>query len=113
MIIKELFDNNIEKKDTLGYDLKDDLSIFMNNDPTFYRKRYFPTMLKFKKYCDEGKSIRPVAFKKLVTDAYEMYKAKFPVEGLQDKLDEEICMEICKGILEQETKNVKEGVYED
>jgi hypothetical protein len=113
MIIKELFDNNLEKKDDLGYDLKDDLSIFMNNDPEFYRKRYFPTMLKFKEYCEQGKTIRPIAFKKLVTDAYEIYREKFPVEGLKNKLDEEMCMEICKNILEQETKNVKEGAYKD
>lgn len=112
MIIKELFDN-IEKKNTLGYDLKDDLSIFMNNDPEFYRKRYFPTILKFKKYCDEGKTVQPIAFKKLVTDAYDIYKVKFPVEGLANSLDEETCMEICKNIVETETKNIKDGEYKD
>jgi hypothetical protein len=113
MIIKELYDQNIEKKTELGYDLKDDLAFFMNNDPEFYRKRYFPTMLKLKKYCDEGKTVRPVAFSKLVMDAYNIYKEKFPVEGLQETLDEEMCEEVCKIIHQQETKNIEEGFYKD
>jgi hypothetical protein len=113
MIIKELFDQNIEKKPDLGFDLKDDLAFFMNNDPEFYRKRYFPAMLKFKKYCDEGKTIKPVAFARLVTDAYDIYKQKFPVEGLEESLNKEVCEEVCKIIHQQESKNIEEGFYED
>jgi hypothetical protein len=113
MIINELFDQPLAKKPELGYDLKDDLAFFMNNDPEFYRKKYFPTMLKFKKYCDQGKSVNPSGFAKLVTDAYEIYKEKFPVEGLEDKLQKETCMEVCKMIHQQESKNIEEGFYED
>jgi len=38
MLIQEMLDFRGEKKDMLGYDLKDDLICFMQNDPTFYRK---------------------------------------------------------------------------
>jgi hypothetical protein len=113
MIINELFDQSEEKKPDLGFDLKDDLAFFMNNDPDFYRKKYFPTMLRFKKYCDQGKTVRPVAFSKLVTDAYDIYKEKFPVEGLAETLDKEVCEEVCKIIHQQETKNIEENFYED
>ena len=100
-----------ESKD-LGYDLKDDMMFFMNNDPDFYRKEYFPTMLKFKKYCKENKKVRPVAFQKMVEKAYSIYKEKFPVEGLEESLDKETCESLCNYIHETETKNIQEGHYD-
>jgi hypothetical protein len=113
MLTSELFNNTThEQKKDLGYDLKDDLMFFMNNDPDFYRKKYYPTMLKFDKYCKEGKSIRPHAFKSLVDEAYAVYKNKFPVEGLEKQLEQAMCEEICEAICEQETKNSKDGIYD-
>ena len=49
MEINDLLPADSEKKQ-LGYDLKDDLVCFMQNDPQFYRKEYFPIMHKFKEY---------------------------------------------------------------
>jgi hypothetical protein len=112
MNINELFGSEKDKEKDLGYDLKDDVIFFMNNDPEFYRKRYFPTMLRFDKYCKEGKSINPRAFKSLVDEAYAIYQNKFPVEGLEHKLKQEMCEEICEAIHEQEVKNSKNGVYD-
>lgn len=113
MYITELFDQNPDKKETLGFDLMDDLVFFMNNDPEFYRKRYYPTMLKFNKYCQEGKKINPRAFENLVKEAYGIYKTKFPVEGLEKDLSEEMCENICKSIHEQECNNVENKFYEN
>lgn len=110
MITDELFNDNKNKKD-LGYDLMDDLMFFMNNDPAFYRKKYFPAMLKFDKYCDQGKTIGPRGFEPLVKYAYECYQNKFPVEGLEPELDEEVCEKICNEIHKNETKNCEDGVY--
>ena len=114
MNIDELLDTKTQnKKKSLGYDLMDDLMFFMNNDPQFYRKRYFPTMLKFDKFCKEGKTVSPRGFEKLVKEAYEIYRNKFQqVEGLEPQLDEEICEKLCRHIHEQETKNCDEGMYD-
>ena len=113
MNIDELLNNKQDKhKKELGYDLMDDVMFFMNNDPDFYRKRYFPTMLKFDRYCKEGKKVNPKAFEKLVQEAYGIYREKFPVEGLEAKLETEICEKICRQIHEQETKNCEEGMYD-
>jgi hypothetical protein len=114
MNIDELLDNKKDKKkESLGYDLMDDLMFFMNNDPQFYRKRYYPTMLKFDRYCKDGKQVSPRAFEGLVREAYESYRNKFQqVEGLEPKLDGEICEKLCRQIHEQETKNCDEGMYD-
>lgn len=110
MYTTEIFDDNDNKE--LGYDLKDDLMVFMNNDPVFYRKRYFPTMLKFDKYHKAGKRVQPRAFEGLVREAYAIYQNKFPVEGLEKELPNDICEEICVSIHEQETENCKNKFYE-
>ena len=112
MNIDELLDRKPQGKKELGYDLMDDLMFFMNNDPDFYRKQYYPTMLKYNKYCKEGKRVSPRGFEKLVKEAYGIYKEKFPVEGLEKTLDNEVCEKICHHIHEQETKNCKNGMYD-
>jgi len=110
MHINELFSQDHQKPE-LDYDLKDDLMVFMNNDPMFYRKRYFPTMIKFNQYHAEGRRVHPRAFAKLVQEAYDLYKNKFQVEGLMSSLPEDMCEDICKAIHEQETQNCKDRVY--
>lgn len=113
MNIDELLTNkNTNKQKELGYDLMDDLMFFMNNDPDFYRKRYYPSMIKFDRYCKEHKRVSPTGFEKLVQEAYDIYKEKFPVEGLGKDLDKEICEKLCQQIHEQETKNCEEGMYD-
>ena len=111
MEIDELLNNKHEGKKDLGYDLMDDLMFFMNNDPQFYRKKYFPTMLKFDKYCDQGKHVGPRGFEPLVKFAYECYQNKFPVEGLEPELDKDLCEKICNELHKRETKNCEDGVY--
>jgi hypothetical protein len=112
MNIEDLLNNKSNQKKELGYDLKDDLVFFMNNDPEFYRKRYFPSAIKFDQYCKEGKKVSPNGFKKLVKEAYSIYKNKFPVEGLEKELSDDMCEEICKEIHSMETTNSKNGVYD-
>ena len=115
MLIKEMLENEdliSSTNEKLGYDLKDDLIFFMNNDPEFYREDYFPTVIKFKKYIESGKSVQPRAFESMIKHAYECYQKKFPVEGLDPELNKEISKNICEYIHETETRNIKEGHYD-
>jgi hypothetical protein len=112
MNITDLYDKEQKDKE-LGYDLKDDLVFFMNNDPQFYRKKYYPTMLKFDKFVKEGKRIDARGFVKLVKEAYSTYQNKFPVEGLKEELPEDMLEDICKAIHDQETKNVEDKFYDE
>lgn len=111
MNVNELFGSEDNKKKDLGYDLKDDVIFFMNNDPEFYRKRYFPAMLKFDQYCKEGKNVSPKGFERLVKEAYAVYQNKFPVEGLETTLKDNMCEEICEEIHKRESKNCQDGAY--
>jgi len=109
MRIDELFNpDNFQLED---FDLKDDLIFFMNTEPNFYRKAYYPTMCTFKEYHDKGKNINPLSFKTLVEKAYKEYKKEFPVEGLENDISKEICEEICAEIHKIELENIKQGHY--
>ena len=111
MKIFELYDANNAKSE--DFDLKDDLIFYMNNQPDFYRKHYFPTMLKFKKCYDKGQNVSPRAFKGLVEKAYNMYTAEFPVQGLAEKIDKDIFEKVCSEIHSTELENIKDGQYDE
>ncbi len=99
-------------KKELGYDLCDDMMCYMNNEPSFYRKEYFPVIHKFKKYVKAGKDVHPRAFEGLVKKAFESYKNRYQVEGLDEALDKEMVEKICNEIHRSEKQNIKDGHYD-
>lgn len=110
MKIFELFNpENFKKED---FDLKDDLIFYMNSQPEFYRKQFYPTMCKFKTMHESGKNVSPTAFKSLVEKAFQSYKNEFPVEGIEKSLTKEFMEEICAEIHKVELENIKQGHYD-
>jgi hypothetical protein len=115
MLIQEMLDSAEEgykPKPELGYDLCDDMMCFMNNEPSFYRKDYFPVIHKFKEYVQAGKEVHPRVFENLVKKAYEVYQNKFPVEGLERTLDKDMLEQLCTEIHRSETENIENGHYD-
>lgn len=110
MRIDELFNPEQYKKE--DFDLKDDLIFYMNNQPDFYRKHYYPSMCKFKECYDKDIEINPRAFGKLVERAYNLYLKEFPVKGLTETLDKDIFEEVCAEIHKMELENIKQGHYD-
>jgi hypothetical protein len=70
--IVEFFEQPID--DTLPYNVVEDVSVYMKNDPSFYRKHFYPTMLQFSKLQQNRKKVNPVAlFKPMIEKAvYEL-----------------------------------------
>lgn len=110
MRIDELFNPEQYKKE--DFDLKDDLIFYMNNQPEFYRKHYYPAMCKFKECYDKDIEINPRAFGKLVERAYNLYLKEFPIKGLNETLDKDIFEEVCAEIHKTELENIKQGHYD-
>ena len=104
MKVYEVFGYTPERKE-VDFDLQDDLMFFMNNDPEFYRKDYFPFLNKFKHHCDCGRSVSPKAFVPIVEKAYKNYLAKFPVQELDETLKENDLHDICEKLQHQELQN--------
>lgn len=106
MRIFEFFGENPEKKE-VDFDLHDDLAFFMQNDPEFYRKDYFPFLDKFHSSCKKGNELSPAIFKNVVLRGYNDYKKKFPVEGLENSLSMEDLKEVCTKMYKEELDNFK------
>lgn len=47
----------VKENDDLDFDLVDDTSVWMRNDPQFYRKEFFPVMSKIADMHRDGKDI--------------------------------------------------------
>ena len=93
------------------FDLKDDLEFFMRNDDDFYRRQYYPHIIKCKRYIESGKTLNPKAFRQLVDHAYECYTKKFPIRELPDTLEEEVRTQLCNKLTHDETKHIKDKIY--
>lgn len=95
------------------FDLHDDLIFFMNNDPEFYRGEFYPFLVKFKRHCEGGRSVRAKAFEPMVTKAYDMYKNKFPVNELEENLSQHDLKDICEKIQGQSLKDYHDEKRKD
>ena len=104
---------NLEKFNADEYDIKEDLIFFMNNDPIFYRKMYYPSLLKFRDAYKKDNNFDCEEFAPMVSQAYKMYQKKFPVQNLKSSLDKTMLDEICSKVYEQELENIKMGHYND
>jgi len=104
----------LTKKDdkTLDFDLIEDVIYFMNNDPEFYRKEYYPFMHKFKSYIDADKNLSPKVFQPMCQRAFKLYQNKFPQEGMELKLDKADFKDMCSKLHEKEMSNIDEGHYD-
>lgn len=116
MKIQELLENfpgkdPMEKKEILPFDLADDLMFFMRNDDDFYRKNYYPHIVKCKQHVQQGRDLSSRVFQPLVQHAYEVYQSKFPIRSLPESLDEEMCEEICSQLRTEEFKHISKKIY--
>jgi hypothetical protein len=104
---------NPEKFNVEEYDLQDDLIFFMNNDPDFYRRHYYPSIIKMKLHHDRGQELDSSSLSPIVKHAYSAYKEKFPVKNLDKDLEKSAIDDICSKILETEMENFKTKQYDE
>jgi len=114
MKIFEIFGHNSEEAFAPDFDLGDDLRCFINNDPQFYRKHYFPFIIRLKEAKEKKVKFTAKAFEALVKHAYDVYKESYKdTPNLPTDLEEELVMDICENLYREEIKNIEEGVYND
>jgi hypothetical protein len=106
------FSNPLEKQER-PFDVVDDLTIFMRNDPAFYRKHYFPMMAKISDMHEKGESIDPVVILKPTVDkAVDSYCRRFKIKKRpEDLFFDEDRKEVCNKIYKEELPHIKEGSY--
>jgi hypothetical protein len=115
MKIKELCENFPHKlpenKDKLPYDLAEDLMFFMRNDDDFYRKHYYPHIVKIKGHVKQGRDLSPKVFAPMVHHAFECYTEKFPVRELPEALEKDFIEDVCGKLRTEEVQHINDGLY--
>jgi hypothetical protein len=108
----ESFPHKVDtKKDQLPYDLAEDLMFFMRNDENFYRKHYYPHIAKIKEQVKKGRKLSSNVFMPMVQHAFECYTDKFPIRGLPESLEDDLCEEICSKLRTEEVQHINNDIY--
>jgi hypothetical protein len=113
MKIFEIFSHNPQEAFAPDFNLGEDLQFFIHNDPEFYRKHYFPFIIKLKEAKQNKTKFTAKAFEALVKHAYNVYTDKFSEEELPTTIDDKVVKEVCENLYREEIKNIEEGHYDD
>ena len=111
MKIVEFFDKAIDKD--LPFDVVDDITVFMRNDPMFYRKEFFPAVLKLKDLYSKKKTANPhKTFGPMIDRACESYCKRFNINRRPEEL---MSLEERKALVDklfsEEMTNIRKGEY--
>lgn len=101
--INEFFDNGEVTEPTIDYDPGQDLIIFMQNDPMFYRKHLYPAMLDCEAAQSNGEINHSKPLFPVVDRAIMHYCKKYDVLQEPKKLfPKAIRVQIVKDLLDPE-----------
>ena len=112
MLIREFAED--QQLDLETVDLLDDLQFFMNNDPHFYRRDYYPILSKVLQHVKAGKQCREDVFLPCVDKAIQIYCRKFNIPGNEKSVFTDTDRdELARKIFNQELHNIEQGAYDD
>jgi len=106
-------DFNLPMEDQLPFDVAEDVKIFMRNDPMFYRKQLFPTIMNMKKCYDDKTEFNPhKSLLPVVDSALTQYCRKFKLpKRPEDLLDKKEKLSLVDSLYAEEMTNIKKGEY--
>jgi hypothetical protein len=108
MLLREF----INIKELEDVDLCDDLQIFMHNDPLFYRKIFYPEIIKVRDKIKSGKRCEETSFRSCVDKAADAYCEKFDVSGNPISVFTEVDRDkVARQIFAKERDNIIKGRY--
>ena len=108
-------DNSPESKvgGELPYDVVDDVVVFMQNDPDFYRTETYPTLVNVQKAINNGGKFSKKQMFPMIDKAIESYIKKFDIPKRKDRMingDAEK-MECATRLLNAEKENFRNKEY--
>jgi hypothetical protein len=98
--------------DKLPFDVVDDVTIFMRNDPMFYRKQLFPAIMNMKDRHDTGQEcVAEDCLGEVCGNAMETYCDKFKLGKSANIFKDEDKGLIINKLFGEEMKMIKDGQY--
>ena len=113
MYIREFVSSINKEKDELPFDIEDDLVVYMRNDPIFYRKHYYPAVLKMQSAQQQNKILDATSlWTPIIKRAIVPYMSKFNIhKNPQDIIKKDNIISIANKINSEELGNIKNGSY--
>jgi hypothetical protein len=98
--------------DNLPYDVVDDVSVYMRNDPMFYRKKLFPAIMRMKDMHSKGKTVDATeALGAICDEAMGRYCDKFSLGRTENIFKDEDRGLLINKVFGEEMKMIKDGQY--
>ena len=108
----KLDDLNLKIGDKLPYDVAEDLTVYMRNDPNFYRKHFFPALLGVQETVKNGGKYNKRDMLPVLEKAIANYVQKYNIKKRpNDLMSEQDCLECIDKILRDEADNFRNEVY--
>jgi len=111
MQIKEL--DQLPDNNKFKFDVVDDAVVFMRNDPTFYRKHYFPAVSKLADIKRSGKNIDPMKhLMPTIEKGCDIYTRKYNLaRSPEEVFTNEDRNSILEKIYSEEMDQIEKGEY--
>ena len=98
--------------DKFNFDIVDDASYFMRNDPSFYRKEYFPCMSKIADKHTEGVKVDRTEIMNMVERGINEYVKKFNLGRSSDDVFKQPDRDaLIDKLFSEEMEQIKRGEY--
>ena len=95
-----------------NFDIVDDASYYMRNDPSFYRKQYFPCMSKLADRHSEGKKIDRTMIMDMIEQGINSYVKKFNLgRSSEDVFKQPDRDALIDKLFSEEMDQIKRGEY--
>jgi len=96
----------------MDFDVRDDLVVYMRNDPSFYRRYYYPTMAKMSDIYKKKKKIDKSDLSTLIDRAIPMYMKKYKINRApKDIFTDDDKNSIIEMIVAEEEDEIRNGEY--
>ena len=105
-------DLNLKIGDKLPFDVIEDLMVYMQNDPMFYRRHMYPKMIDVQEAVKGGGKVNKKDLIPMIDHAIASYVKKFNINKRPaDLLTTEEKMECISKLLKNEVDNFRKGMY--
>jgi hypothetical protein len=112
MRLDELDTSNDEEKGDLGYDINDDLVVFMRNDQSFYRNYYYPKMAEITHAYKKTGQLNQESCNEMIDKAIPIYFKKYKiVQDPKEIFTKEDRSAIISLIFDDEEEHIRNGGY--
>jgi tagatose-1,6-bisphosphate aldolase non-catalytic subunit AgaZ/GatZ len=112
MRLDELDSATSQEQADLGYDIVDDIVVFMRNDPNFYRKYYYPKMTELARSYKKTQQIDYESCNEMIDAAIPAYFKKYEiVQSPKDVFTKDDRSAIISLIFDDEAEQITNGGY--